>query len=141
MARELSDLVKEAERAVAGMSDKALKTRAFELIMQELLQRGRHPQSSLAPRAGKGYQTAGVERKLPRIARGSLTQRLLELAEGGFFTQPRTSSEARAELQQHGYHYPENSVAMALLRLVRRRVMRRVARSKGKNPIYGYVSA
>ena len=141
MPSSLTKVVKQAEEAVAGVTDKTLRTKAFELVMQELLQREReHKMGGLGKGLSHGRSLSSRTSKLPRVSRGGLTQRILELVDDAFLKSPKSSREIRAELQRHGHHYSENTVAMALLRLVRKRVLRRVPKSKGKNPIYGYVA-
>lgn len=137
MPDTLRSVVKQAEQAVAGVADKNLKTKAFELVLQELLQRGRgglggfpHPSASPSRQTGK----------LHRVKRAGLTQRILELIDYGFLKMPRSNNEIGEELKRRGHHYADNTVGMALLRLVRKRVLRRVPKTKGKNPVYGYVA-
>lgn len=141
MSDDLAQLVKRAEGAVSGVSDKAIKVKAFELVMQELLQRDRQSTAG-GPPSQRSKSIAGpprLQRRLPRVTRGGLTQRILELIDEGALKTPQTRAEIKTELQQRGHHYEEDTIGMALLRLVRRRVLRRVPKTKGKNPIYVYV--
>ena len=63
---------------------------------------------------------------------GTLPERILELREDGFFSAAKTPTEVRSELAPK-YHCELDRVAMALLRLQRRRELRKTTKvSDGK---------
>ena len=85
--------------------------------------------SSLARRAGKTVEEA----------RGSkLPDHILSLRDTGFFDAPRTSVEVWDRLQSK-YPCEPNRVAMALLRLQRRRKLRKASKSNEGRKQLAYV--
>lgn len=67
-----------------------------------------------------------------------LTDHIIELRENGFFAQPKTADETHAKLQE-SYHCEPNRVAVALLRLSRRRQLRRATKVSDKKEYQAYV--
>lgn len=60
-------------------------------------------------------------------------KRILELRDrDNFFENPKTVKEVQLELKTHGFYYMTEHVAMALLRLVRKRELRRILEEKKK---------
>ena len=88
-----------------------------------------------------------VSRKLPvskpgkRVVKGTLPARIGALIDTGYFKKPKTADDVKAELKLQGFHYNLDQVSMALLRTVRRMVLRRVTEKKGNKTIYKYVNA
>src|SRR3989344_3735213 len=65
-------------------------------------------------------------------------ERIILLKEQGFFDKPKETSEVRSELANKGFHYEAVPINVALLRLVRKSVLRRIKEVKGQKGIYKY---
>jgi hypothetical protein len=68
----------------------------------------------------------------------SLANHLLGLRNHGFFSHPKTSEETHTELQEK-YHCEENRVAVALLRLANRRLLRKASKMINGKKYQAYV--
>jgi hypothetical protein len=136
--RAIIEARKKAELAVEGMTDPALRLKAFEQIFARLLEGNETKE-----------QARTAERKRPgapvrRQARGSrpetLPGRLLALKDEGFFKAQRTLSEIREELGSQGHHYPLTSLSGAMQSLVRNRELRRERVKSGAKKTYKYAN-
>ena len=67
-----------------------------------------------------------------------LSDHIIELRNGGFLSQPKTVEETHAKLQQT-YHCELNRVAVALLRLSKRKQLRRSSKVVEKKKYQAYV--
>lgn len=112
--KKLIELRKEAEKAVSDMPDGDLKLKAFEVIL------GRLMSDSLEPKVLPTEET-----KEEGFLEKSVAGRLLVLKEEGFFKNPKALAEIRQELQTHGWHYPNPTIAHALIKLVQKKRLRR----------------
>lgn len=74
------------------------------------------------------------ERRLRSNTRPTPTTLLAELADGGFFKKPKELSAIKTALQEQGHYYPVTSLSPAVLRAVRKRILRRIR--DGKRWIY-----
>ncbi len=74
----------------------------------------------------------------PPRSSSALPDHLQRLRDAGFFKQPKTAVEAHAKLQPT-YHCDVNRVAMALLRLWRKRLLRKTFKVVGKRKQVAYV--
>ena len=74
-------------------------------------------------------QTTKTESKKTYV--GSLTARLEELIEEGFFDQPKPLGETLRKLAERGYHYPNTTLSPTLLQLVRQKRLRRIGEQGG----------
>ncbi len=115
---DYSDLVSQAERAVAGVKDPELKRAAFEKVLSDLLAR-RETSSPQSPPGTKKPRKSPVNR-----GRGPKTY-LIELIEEGFFKKPKTIAQVKAELENRGHHIPLTSLSGPLQRLCQARTLRR----------------
>lgn len=61
---------------------------------------------------------------------GSINDRIISLADGNFFKQPRDLASIKAALAQDGHHYPVTTLSPLMLRLVRKRILRRIKQEK-----------
>lgn len=108
---------RQAEAAVADMAEGALKIKAFEVVLQHLLSAGKDKRVGDRPRAalreGKNHSPT------------SIAGRILTLQEEGFFSQPRTIADIKAELGNHGWHIPLTTLSGRLQGLVQHRRLRR----------------
>jgi len=115
--------VAQAERAVSDVSEPALKQIAFQKILDDLLAGTREPKdasSRTKPRAKQvvSFPPGPIGKEGPK-------QYIMELIDDGFFNEPKTTSSVRAELATRGRHLTRTLIAVALLRLCKRKVLRR----------------
>src|SRR5262245_56277949 len=120
-----------AEAAVADMADGDLKIKAFEVILNHLLEEER-----VEKRAIEKTPSSDDEVELPPPT--TLTGRILALKEENFFRQQRTIGDVKNELANHGWHYTLNNLSGKLQRLAQRREIRRVPGKDGKRSIWKY---
>lgn len=64
----------------------------------------------------------------PKVGPASL---IAEMISGSTFKKPKTLSEIQKELVQSGHYYPDASIAVALLRAVKARSLRRLKQGDG----------
>lgn len=122
--KKLIELRKEAEKAVSDMPDGDLKLKAFEVILSHLMS------DSLESKVLPTEET-----KEEGFSEKSVAGRLLVLKEEGFFKNPKALAEVRQELQTHGWHYPNATIAHALIKLVqKKRLRRQKVREANKEP-------
>jgi len=119
---ELIRAVATAELAVKQMPDGALKTAAFQTILQELLQRqrGNSNADAMIPAA------ASAKRKKNSLSSTGTTGRIEGLIGEGIFGQQRSLAEIRQILAERGWHYEPDDLGTPLTRLVQRKRLRRV---------------
>jgi hypothetical protein len=122
---------KQAEEAVADMSEGPLKTKAFEVILDRLLvdrENESKPTTPSSPPASKN------DPEVTRPNSTSSTDRILLLKDEGFFQEQRTIGEVREKLASRGWHYPVTSLSGPLQTLVQRALLRRVkVKESGKS--------
>jgi hypothetical protein len=70
------------------------------------------------------------ERRLQSNTKQTPTTLLAELADGGFFKKPKELSAIKIALQEQGHYYPVTSLSPAVLRAVRKRILRRIRDGK-----------
>lgn len=63
-------------------------------------------------------------------ARPTPTTLLADLTDGGFFKKPKELSAIKTALQEQGHYYPVTSLSPAVLRAVRKRILRRIRDGK-----------
>ena len=74
-----------------------------------------------------------------QTSRNTLPDHVLQLKEEGFFRQPHTVSEVHKKLQGI-YPCDLNRVAVALYRLSKKRLLRRISEGAGKNKQVAYAA-
>lgn len=67
-----------------------------------------------------------------------LTDKIIELRDSRFFSHPKTAEETHKKLQET-YHCESNRVAMALLRISKRRELRRITKEVNEKTYKAYV--
>lgn len=135
-AKKIIDLRKQAERAVAEMPDGELKVKAFEVILNHLLE-GTGPSTTEQAQ----HRTPSTRQaKSPRQASPaqSAAGRILVLRDEGFFKNQKTIAEVREELKAHGWHYPLTALSGRLQALVQKRNLRRERATQGKKKVWKY---
>ena len=123
MAKPYSELVSQAERAVAGVKDAELRRVAFERVLNDLLGASDKRLESKPRRAGQAAKH--VSQKSANKKRGGPQVYVEEMVEEGFFKKPKTISEVKAELENRGHHIPVTSLSGPMQKLCKRKVLRR----------------
>jgi len=77
-------------------------------------------------KSGRERNAASKSARSTQKAPSSLSDLLMSLHDGGFFKQPRGLSDVKAGLAELGHVFPITTLSPAMLRLVRRRMLRRV---------------
>jgi len=109
---------REAESAVADMTDGPLKVAAFQTILASLLA------GSVAAVSPSGaFKQA--KPKITASGRGT-TSRLMALVDDGCFNEQRLLTEIQQALAERGFHYKQSDLGTPLARLVQTKVLRRV---------------
>src|SRR5437868_6689678 len=95
MSKSYSELVKQAESAVASVKDPELRRAAFEKILDDLLSNPSNGATSTKP--------AGSRKRTPKRTQSSSGHSgprayICEMKADGFFSKPKTISEVKAEL-------------------------------------------
>jgi hypothetical protein len=142
--RQLTEEERKAKKAYSIVKNLAdlpedYRRAAFEVILAHSLSAGpsrpaeyvavqARPQPTLPP-----TEHAQTKRKL-------LPDRITELAPDGFFKEPKSVGEIKAELRNRGYAYSDATIGMALLSLTRRKELRRLLEKKGNKTQYLYTN-
>lgn len=135
---EYSDLVAQAEAAVAAVKDPELKRAAFEKVLDNLLGdrtggSSARPATQPAPKRGSATRTKSGK------AKGGPQAYVEELAADGFFKKPKTIAQVKAELENRGHHIPLTSLSGPLQKLCQRRTLRRQrAKTRGNKQTFNY---
>jgi len=132
-----SDLVKQAESAVASVKDPDLRRAAFEKVLDDLIL-----SASNGIPAAKRIVSGKRNRVKPK---GSSRQHgprgyILEMKADGFFAKPKTISEVKTELGNRGHHIPITSLSGPLQSLCQAKELRRqkLGGQTGKKKAFGY---
>jgi hypothetical protein len=110
-----------AEALVAQLPDQNYRTAAFQVALERLLTEdanSRQVEPPIAPR--KPVEGSPVEVK------SDTQRRILELRDGGFFREPHLPGDVQNELRVQGFHHNSPDVRMALLRLAKKKLLRRI---------------
>ncbi|MGA2716830.1 MAG: hypothetical protein ABSG41_27390 [Bryobacteraceae bacterium] len=138
---DYSEIVKQAEAAVASIKDGDLKTIAFGKILDTLLGQGGNPkeqdQGSSYKRAAKRKRTKSIAAK-PDRRKGGPKGYVEELIEEDFFKTPKTLAAIRAELGNRGHHIPVTSLSPPMMLLCQDRRLRRQKAKDGKKQVFTY---
>jgi hypothetical protein len=123
MVKPYSELVVQAERAVADVKDAELRRVAFERVLNDLLHGAddssrRRAQSGAPPKKVARGAASGAKRAGPQ-------SHIEEMATDGFFKKPKSISEVKAELENRGHHIPLTSLSGPMQKLCQRKVLRR----------------
>lgn len=132
--KKLVALRKEAEKAIAEMSDGDLKVKAFEVILGHLLTAGDTSRQTVVDQEDEDEAKPAKKEKAAKSAGA----RILVLREEGFFKSQRSMSEISGELAAHGWHYPLTALSGTLQGLTQRREVRRVRAKKGNKKVWLY---
>jgi hypothetical protein len=134
-ASELTRHLETAEKAVAGIKDDRLREIAFGRVLDHLLEdknvRLDEPDSDKVKQPST--ETTPHRKRLSNKSRSGATGGIRSLVDEGKLDSPVTAAEIIALLKQAGRHYSKASVLMALLNLVRERVLTRFTEKGEKN--------
>jgi hypothetical protein len=134
-AKKLVELRQTAEKAVEDMPDGDLKVKAFEVILEHMMQQ--EPESKAKP-AHHGKTSAVSEKTKEQANSKSSVGRILLLREEGFFKDQKSIAEVCDELASNGWHYPLTSLSGPLQTAVQRRELRRKLVKKGNKKVWLY---
>ncbi len=113
--------IKDAVDTVDAMGIKSeYKAVVLQVILQRILE---------APIRPTVHKTVKPEPKTE--SKLALPDRIGELISDGFFKEPKGAAEVKMELKNRGYYHGHAAIGMALLGLVRKRVLRRIFESTG----------
>lgn len=139
-AKLVIELRQTAEEAVSDMPEGALKVKAFEVILNNLLlsgEKGALDKDDPGGRRRAKRQQPSKKEGVPASRRG----RILQLKDEDYFRDQRTISDVRQELATHGWHYPLTALSGVLQDLVQRRELRRQKAAEGKKRVWKYSDA
>jgi membrane protein involved in colicin uptake len=137
-----SELVAQAESAVAAVKDAELRRVAFEKILDDLLAEGGDPRdaprrAAVAAPASKAKASAKSEKS--KVSRSGPQAYVDEMVDDGFFKKPKTISDVKAELSNRGHHIPLTSLSGPLQKLCQKKRLRRhKVDGEGKKRTFGY---
>jgi hypothetical protein len=127
---KFTEIVKQAEQAVKGVSDPELKRVAFEKILAALLEK--------ADMSEEPHQKIGKDRHRPTKSRKSRATGpkayIRELVDEKFFAKPKSLSQVKAELENRGHHIAVTNLSGPMQFLCKDKLLRRqktIAPSKG----------
>jgi len=117
-----SELVVQAEKAVASVKDPELKRIAFEKVLDDLL--GLQGSKKVETHVMIGRK-APKRKQSTKSVRGGPKAYVEELIEDGFFKKPKPISEVKAALENLGHHIPVTSLSGPLQKLCQQKLLRR----------------
>lgn len=136
-----SEIVKQAESAVASIKDGDLKTIAFGKILDTLLGQGGNPKERDQGSSHK-HEVERKRRKTsaaePARKKGGPKGYVEELIEEDFFKTPKTLAAIRAELGNRGHHIPVTSLSRPMMLLCQDRQLRRQKAKDGTKQVFTY---
>ncbi|GMW05559.1 MAG: hypothetical protein QY320_08270 [Gammaproteobacteria bacterium] len=133
---DYSELVAQAENAVAGVKDPELKRIAFQKILDDLIADGTPAKSRKTASSRKARGITGPPKRAPR---GGPQAYVEELVAEDFFRKQKTIAQVKAELENRGHHIPLTSLSGPLQKLCQRKVLRRQrAKTSGKKQTFAY---
>lgn len=117
-----SELVAQAEKAVAGVNDPELKRIAFQKVLDDLIGgRSGAVNASASTKSKRNVRSS----KVAGAAKGGPQVYVKELSDEDFFKKPKTIANVKAELENRGHHIPITSLSGPLQKLCQRKVLRR----------------
>lgn len=119
---DYAELVGQAERAVAAVTDPELKRIAFQKILDDLLASGSAAAGGKTAAARRPKETSSARTKANRRGPQGYVE---EMIDDGFFKKPKTIAQVKAELENRGHHIALASLSGPLQKLCQRRKLRR----------------
>ncbi len=115
------------ESALGGLKDSDIRAAIAGAVMVRLLDEVSVDESGRRPPVGS---RSTERRKTAKDGDPSLSgtqARIMELGVEAFFAEPRSAEQVRAEMATMGRHHGRTDINMGLLRLVRKKMLRRIA--------------
>jgi len=117
---DYTEILAQAEKAVAGVKDPELRRAAFEKILDRLL-----GHTSTSQTSGKKTAKAAAAFPTRTKTKGGPTRYVEELIEDAFFKQQRSLAQVKDELANRGHHVPQTSLSGPLQKLCQTKRLRR----------------
>jgi hypothetical protein len=124
MAKQYAELVKQAEGAVAAVTDAELRRVAFERVLNGLLDSGNDAGSERRTRTAASPTKKAASPPKAKKRNGPQAY-VEEMVDDGFFKKPKTISAVKAELENRGHHIPLTSLSGPMQKLCQKRTLRR----------------
>lgn len=134
-ASNYSQVVAQAEAAVAAVKDPELKRIAFQKVLDDLL--SSPSKSSSGTRRPKVARPTRDDKSKKRAKSGPQAY-IEEMIDDGFFKKPKTIAQVKAELENRGHHIALTSLSGPLQKLCQRRTLRRQKVKSGKKQTFAY---
>ncbi len=158
MGKSISEIAKQAERAVAGIKDRELRKEAFRILLLQSLAGGSisSGEPAAGPRRGPGRpplkrgpgrppltgtRKAGKKKAAKRPGRaggGVVTTGLNKLLAAGYFKAPKDAATSFNEFRKRRIDIEPSQLRMELLRFVRQGKLKRRIKMKGRKVTYLY---
>jgi hypothetical protein len=116
--QDYSEVVSQAEKAVASVKDPELKRIAFQKVLDDLL-------------GSSGTKGVSARQTKPRKSSGKVATKsgpkayIEELIDDGLFEKPKTISEVKVALENQGHHIAVTSLSGPLQKLCQQKRLRR----------------
>ncbi len=131
MSIDFQEIIQQAEHAVTGIKDPALKTVAFGKVIDALMAGGTKP-------VVKQKKHVGRQRMPNSAARMGTSGFLQEMVDQDYFRSQHALADVKEELANRGHHVPLTSLSGPMQSLCRRRVLRREKKKVGSKQTYVY---
>ena len=119
---DYAQLVAQAEKAVAAVTDPELKRIAFQKVLDDLLAARSESHPAKAVTHAKQKAKSSSEAKSNRRGPQGYVE---EMIDDGFFKKQKTIAQVKAELENRGHHIALTSLSGPLQKLCQRRKLRR----------------
>lgn len=124
MTKPYSELVAQADAAVANVKDAELRRVAFGKILDDLLGSA-HKSDSTPKNLTKRTPAPSKARAAKGSRQGGPLAYIKELLTEGFFQKPKTIAQVKAELENRGHHIPLTSLSGPMQATCQKRLLRR----------------
>ena len=155
MAKNYSELAKQAEKAVTGIRDKELRKEAFRILLLQLMAGGGVTAAPKAKRKAAKKKTAKKKAAKKKVVKkkaakkkavkrpgraggGAVTTVLDRLIASGYFRYPKDAATVFKEFRKRRVSILPSQLRMELLRFARARKLKRKIKMKGKKVTYLY---
>lgn len=124
---KINEKIEEAKKIVRNIEDE-YRLKAFEVVLNFLLKKGElEKEVRVKPHR---------DEKITEFK--GLHERIIELREEGFFSEPKNLNDVMKELKNRGYYYGNSDVGRGLLRLTRKKELRRLVKNVEGKEIFVY---
>lgn len=123
-AREYAPTV---ESALSGLKHPDVRAAIAGAVMRRVLDEVSVDESGRRPPVGSRSTERRKTAKDDDSSLSGTQARIMELGVETFFAEPRSAEQVRAEMATMGRHHGRTDINMGLLRLVRKKMLRRIA--------------